>query len=177
MPKANKEAKVAVGVTPPNPITAMRAVIRIESSELADSKFKDSKDRPQKQFACELKAISGAGERDGERFLEWFSFPADGNISPGTKTGQVLAAALGEDATADTLEALAEKLVGKTFAAQIGTSNDGEHPRVKHDTISAATVGDSSDGGSSDEDDSDEDSPDGSPDGSPDEEDFDNIPW
>lgn len=133
---------MAVGVTPKDPITAMRAVIRIESAELADSKFKDSQDRAQKQFACELMVMSGAGDRDGELFLEWFSFPADGNVGPRTKTGQVLDAALRGDATAETLEELADKLQGKTFAAQIGTSRDGAHSRVVHDTIGAVQAGD-----------------------------------
>jgi hypothetical protein len=37
---------------------------------------------------------------------------------------------------AETLEELASKLIGKTFAAQIGTSKDGQYSRVVHDTIS-----------------------------------------
>ena len=52
----------------------------------------------------------------------------------------MLTAALGEDAQAETLEELAEKLTGKTFAAQIGTSKDGEYPRVQHDTIAPAAA-------------------------------------
>ena len=129
---------MAVGVTKIPPITAMRAVHKIEEAKVVDSTYKDQKGRAQKQFACELKVLSGAGERNGETFSEWFSFPANGDISPKTKTGQVLAAALGDDATAETLEELASKLVGKTFAAQIGTSKDGQYSRVVHDTISVA---------------------------------------
>jgi len=43
-----------------------------------------------------------------------------------------------DNAKAETLEELAEKLVGKTFAAQIGTSKDGQYSRVVHDTIAPA---------------------------------------
>src|SRR5215217_6838935 len=126
---------MGVGVTQSEPITAMRAVIKVEAAEVVDSKFRDRKERAQKQFATDLKVISGAGERDGETFSEWFSFLASGEIGSKTKTGQLLTAALGEDAHAKTLEELASKLVGKTFAAQIGTSKDGQYSRVVHDTI------------------------------------------
>ena len=126
---------MGVGVTQSEPITAMRAVIKVEAAEVVDSKFRDRKERAQKQFATDLKVISGAGERDGETFSEWFSFLASGEIGSKTKTGQLLTAALGEDAKAETLEELASKLVGKTFAAQIGTSKDGQYSRVIHDTI------------------------------------------
>jgi hypothetical protein len=129
---------VGVGVTQTEPITAMRAVLKIEDAEVVDSKFRDRKEREQRQFATELKVLSGAGERNGEIFSEWFSFPATGNIGPKTKTGQMLTAALGEGAQAETLELLASKLVGKTFAAQIGTSKDGQYSRVVHDTIAPA---------------------------------------
>ncbi len=130
---------MAVGVTGGDtPLTAMRAVVRIESAEVADSAFKDQKDRSQKQFACSLKALSGAGERDGESFNEWFSFLATGEIGRNTKTGQVVVAALGEDAAAETLEELAGKLVGKRFVCQIGTSRNGQYSRVQHDTVNAA---------------------------------------
>src|ERR671910_2145980 len=127
---------MGVGVTQSEPITAMRAVIKVEAAEVVDSKCRDRKERAQKQFATDLKVISGAGERDGETFSEWFSFLASGEIGSKTKTGQLLTAALGEDAQAETLEELASKLVGKTFAAQIGTSKDGQYSRVVHDTIS-----------------------------------------
>jgi len=126
---------MGVGVTQSEPITAMRAVIKVEAAEVVDSKFRDRKERAQKQFATDLKVISGAGERDGETFSEWFSFLASGEIGSKTKTGQMLTAALGEEAQAETLEELARKLVGKTFAAQIGTSKDGQYSRVVHDTI------------------------------------------
>jgi hypothetical protein len=129
---------MGVGVTQAEPITAMRAVLRIEEAEVVDSKFTDQKGREQKQFATELKVLSGAGERDGETFSEWFSFLATGEIGPKTKTGQVLTATLGENASAETLEELADKLVGKSFAAQIGTSKDGQYSRVVHDTVAAA---------------------------------------
>jgi hypothetical protein len=113
----------------------MRAALKVEAAEVADSKFRDRKERAQKQFATELRVISGAGERNGEIFSEWFSFLASGEIGSKTKTGQLLTAVLGEDAQAETLEELASKLVGKTFAAQIGTSKDGQYSRVVHDTI------------------------------------------
>jgi hypothetical protein len=129
---------MGVGVTQVEPITAMRAVLKIEAAKVVDSKFTDQKGRELKQFATELSVLSGAGERDGETFSEWFSFLATGEIGKKTKTGQVLTAALGEEAHAETLEELAEKLVGKTFVAQIGTSKDGQYPRVVHDTIAPA---------------------------------------
>jgi hypothetical protein len=141
---------MGVGVTQANPITAMRAVIKIEDIEVVDSRFTDQKGREQKQFATTLKVLSGAGERDGEKFSEWFTFPATGEIGPKTRTGQLLTAALGEDARAETLEELASKLLGKTFAAQIGTSRDAQYSRVVHDTIGPAppeaAEGDHSDG-------------------------------
>ncbi|MBA3474389.1 MAG: hypothetical protein H0T57_14385 [Rubrobacter sp.] len=130
---------MGVGVTKSaEPITAMRAVLRIDSAEVVDSSYKDDKGRAQKQFATTLKVLSGAGDRDGETFSEWFSFLATGEIGERTKTGQVLTAALGEDATAETLDELASRLIGKAFAAQVGTSKDGQYPRVMHDTINAA---------------------------------------
>lgn len=127
---------MGVGVTGgETPLAAMRAVVRIEEAEVTESKFRDSRDREQKQFACSLKVLSGAGERDGETFAEWFSFPATGEIGKNTKTGQVIVAVLGDDAEAETLEELAKKLVGKKFACQIGPSRNGKYPRVQHDTI------------------------------------------
>jgi hypothetical protein len=129
---------MGVGVTRSEPITAMRAVLKVEAAEVVDSKFTDQKGREQKQFATELKVLSGAGERNGETFSEWFSFLASGEIGPKTKTGQMLTAALGENAQAETLDELARKLIGKTFAAQIGTSKDGQYSRVVHDTIAPA---------------------------------------
>src|SRR5215218_5371876 len=129
---------VGVGVTQSEPITAMRAVLKVEAAEVVDSKFTDQKGREQKQFATELKVLSGAGERDGETFSEWFSFLATGEIGPKTKTGQMLSAALGDSAKAETLEELASRLIGKSFVAQIGTSKDGQYSRVVHDTIGPA---------------------------------------
>ena len=126
---------MGVGVTKTQPITAIRAILKIEDAEVVDSKFKDSKERAQKQFACTLKIVSGAGERDGETFSEWFSFLATGEIGPKTKAGQFLTTALGEEASAETLDELATRLIGKTFAAQIGTSKGGQYARVVHDTI------------------------------------------
>ena len=155
---------MGVGVTKAEPVTAMRAVLKIEEAEVVDSRFRDRLERKQKQFACTLKVLSGAGDRDGETFNEWFSFLATGEIGKKTKTGQVLTAALGEDAHAATLKELAEKLVGKTFAAQIGTSKNGEYPRVVPDTIAAAP------GNLPSEDEQ------GRDEGDP-EEDFDDIPW
>jgi hypothetical protein len=72
---------MGVGVTQRDPITAMRAVIKIEDIEVVDSKFTDQKGCEQKQFATKLKVLSGAGERDGETFSEWFSFPASSDTS------------------------------------------------------------------------------------------------
>ncbi len=129
---------MGVGVKQSQPITAMRAILQIEDAEVVDSTYKDRKERAQKQFATVLKVLSGAGNRSGETFAEWFSFLATGEISPKTKTGQMLTAALGENAQAETLDELANKLIGKTFAAQIGTSKDGQYSRIVHDTISAA---------------------------------------
>jgi hypothetical protein len=139
---------MGVGVMKAEPVTAMRAVLKIEEAEVVDSRFRDRQERAQKQFACTLKVISGARERDGETFSEWFSFLATGEIGPKTKAGQVLTAALGEDASAETLDELATRLIGKTFAARIGTSKGGQYSRVVHDTIapvSRAISEDSSD--------------------------------
>ena len=120
------------------PLTAMRAVVRIEDCEVVDSRFRDSRDRAQKQFALALRVLSGGGDRDGEMIREWLSFPANGEIGRNTKCGQVLTAALGENIRAETLEELASMLVGKRFVCQIGTSRDGKHSRVVHDTIGPA---------------------------------------
>ena len=128
---------MGVGVTNKEPISAMRAVLRSEESQVVDSKFTDLKGRAQKAFGTELKVLSGAGERDGEIFSEWFSLLATGEIGPRTKTGQVLTAALGENTRAETLDELATRLIGQTFTAQIGTSKDGQYSRVVHDTIGA----------------------------------------
>jgi len=157
---------MGVGVMKSDPITAMRAVLRIEEAEVVASNYRDDKGREQKQFACTLKALSGTGDRDGETFNEWLSFLATGVIGKKTRTGQVLTATLGEDARAETLDELAEKLVGKTFAAQIGTSKNGEYPRIVHDTIGPATGEDNANGPASGAD-RDEEGP---------EEDFDAIP-
>lgn len=138
---------MGVGVTGgETPLTAMRAVVRIEDAELADSNYRDQRGREQKQFATELVVVSGAGERDGELIREWFSFPADGRIGPNTKCGQMLTAALGDQANAETLEELTGRLPGKQFACQIGTSKDGKHSRVQHDTITAAPPEDTNGG-------------------------------
>jgi hypothetical protein len=125
----------------------MRAVLKIEAAKVVASKFTDQKGREQKQFATELSVLSGAEERDGEIFSEWFSFLATGEIGPKTKTGQMLTAVLGDSAEAETLEELADKLVGKTFVAQIGTSKDGQFSRVVHDTIAPAPAGVVEEGG------------------------------
>jgi hypothetical protein len=131
----------------------MRAVLRIEDAEVVDSKFADQKGREQKQFETELKVLSGAGERDGETFSQWFSFLASGEIGPKTKTGQLLTAALGKDAAqAETLEELASKLLDKTFAAQIGVSKDGQYSRVVHDTIAPASAPETAEGNDDGED-------------------------
>ena len=134
------------------PLTAMRAEVRIEECEVADSRFRDSRDRAQKQFALALKVLSGAGDRDGEMIREWLSFPATGEIGRNTKCGQVLTATLGENVRAETLEELAGMLVGKRFVCQIGTSRDGNHSRVVHDTIGPAPGRDDRDEGEGEED-------------------------
>lgn len=155
-----------------DPIIAIRATLQIESAEVVDSKFRDQKDREQKQFATELKVLEGAGDRDGESFSEWFTFPATGEISAKSKAGQVVEATLGESASAETLEELASQMVGKTFAAQIGTSKDGQYSRVTHDTIAPAkgSGGSSSSQGSNSDDG-------GSNDGTEEEVDFNQIPF
>jgi hypothetical protein len=141
-----------------SPLSAMRAEVRIEDCAVVESRFRDPRDRALKQFAVTLKVLSGAGERNGEKIREWLSFPATGEIGRDTKCGQVLTAALGENVRAETLEELAGMLVGKGFACQIGTSRDGKHARVVHDTIGPAPGRDDRDG-------------------SVGEEDIDDIPW
>lgn len=130
---------MGVGLNNYEPITAMRANLLVETAEVVDSAYPDAKGREQKQFATTLRVLSGAGERDGETFAEWFSFPADGCIGPKTKTGQLLAATLGKNARAETLDELAEMLANKTFSARIVASRDGQYPRVQHDTIGPAS--------------------------------------
>lgn len=130
---------MGVGVSNPEPIVAQRAVLEIEEARVADSPFEREHGGEQKQFPTVLRVLSGAGERDGETFSEWFSVPANGKISPRSKTGQVLAAALGPEARAETLEELAAKMVGRRFAAQIGASQNGQYSRVVHDTIGPAS--------------------------------------
>jgi hypothetical protein len=134
------------------PLTATRAVVRFEDCEVAESKFRDSRDREQKQFAGSLKVLNGAGERNGEVIREWLSFPATGEIGRNTKCGQVVTAALGENVRAETLEELADMLVGKRFVCEIGTSRDGKHSRVVHDTIGPAPGRDERDGSVGEED-------------------------
>jgi hypothetical protein len=134
------------------PLTAMRAVVLIEDCEVVDSRFRDSRDRALKQFAVMLKVMSGAGDRDGEMIREWLSFPANGEIGRNTKCGLVVTSALGENVRAETLEELAGMLVGKRFVCQIGTSRDGKHSRVVHDTIGPAPGRDDRDGSEGEED-------------------------
>jgi len=158
-PETKEVSVMGVGVVGgETPLTATRAVVRFEDCEVAESRFRDSRDREQKQFAGTLKVLSGAGERNGEMIREWLSFPTTGEIGWNTKCGQVLTACLGENVRAESLEELAAMLVGKSFACQIGTSRDGKHPRVVHDTIGP-------DPGRDDRD------------GSEGEEDIDDIPW
>ncbi len=126
------------GVTKTDPLTAMRALIKVVHAGLEVSPFETDQGEKQMQFRAELKALKGAGERNGEVFREFFTFPSSGKIKPTTKTGQFLTAALRGEAEADTLEELVEALPGKTFVAQITTSKNGEYSRVKHDTISPA---------------------------------------
>ncbi len=130
---------MGVGVTGSDPLTAMRAVLQIMDAKVVDSRFRDRREQAQKQFETTLKVLSGAGERDGETFSEWFSFPADGCIGAKTKTGQLLTATLGTEARAETLDELADKLAGKTFSARIVASSNGQYPRVQHDTIGPAS--------------------------------------
>lgn len=127
-----------VGVVDPDPLTAMRALIRTESIKLEDSPFDADDGSKQSQFKTELKVLKGAEQRNGETFQEFFTFPSSGQIKPGTKTGQYVAASLRGDAQADTLEELVERLQGTMFVAQIGLSKNGEYSRVKHDTIGPA---------------------------------------
>lgn len=129
---------MTVGVVDPNPLTAGRALIKVEQNELEDCPYRADDGSEQMQFRSVLMVLRGAGERDGETFVQYWTFPATGKIKPGTKTGQFVTAALRGHGTADTLEELAEALVGKAFAAEIGTSKDGKYSRVVHDTIGPA---------------------------------------
>ena len=106
-----------VGVVDPDPLTAMRALIRTESIELEGSPFESDKGEKQMQFRAELRVLRGGGDRDGEMIQEYFTFPATAQIRASTKTGQYIAASLRGDAQADTLEELAERLQGTMFVA------------------------------------------------------------
>jgi hypothetical protein len=134
-PQDERSQEMGVGVTQVEPITAMRVVLRIEDAEVVDSKYTDQKGREQKQFATELMDLSRAEERDGETFSECYTLLATGVIRPKTKTGQMLSAILDDNARAETLEQLAERLIGKMFAAKIGKSKDGQYSWIVHDTI------------------------------------------
>jgi hypothetical protein len=155
---------MTIQVKDTDPIEAMRATLRVEAAEVVDSKYPDERTGAKKrQFATELKVVSGAGERDGETFPEWFGFVPSKDLNTASKTGELVAAALGKSIEADSFEELAEKLVGKTFCAKLvrsGEAEDGPYTRVKHKTIGPAAGKESPAGSRGEE-----------------EEDFDNIPW
>ncbi len=122
-----------------DPIQAMRATLRVETAEVVDSKYPDERTGAEKQqFATELKVISGAGERDGETFSEWFGFIPSKPLTTASKAGELVKATLGKDSKAETFEEVAEALVGKCFCARLvrsGQDHDGPYTRVAHKTI------------------------------------------
>ncbi len=125
-----------------DPIEAMRATLRVETAEVVDSKYPDERTGAAKQqFATELKVLSGAGERDGETFAEWFGFIPSKPLTTASKAGGLVKAALGKDSKAETFEEVAEALVGKSFCARLvrsGQDQDGPYTRVAHKTIGPA---------------------------------------
>lgn len=118
------------------PIICERAILRVESAEVEDAKFPDSNGNPQKHFLTKLRTISGAGVRNGETFWAWWTFRADiERFETSLKVGQLLDATLESATDVETLDELAELLVGKKFAAKLGASENGKHTRVIHDHI------------------------------------------
>ncbi len=141
---------MTIQVKETDPIEAMRAVLRVETAEVKDSKFPDERTGAEKQeFATELKVLSGAGERDGETFPEWFAFIPSKSLTTSSKTGELVKAALGADTEAETFEELARKLVGRTFCARLvrsGKNQDGPYTRVAHTTIGPIRSADEEEG-------------------------------
>lgn len=151
-----------------DPIEAMRATLRVETAVVVDSKYPDERTGAKKQqFATELKVLSGAGERDGETFSEWFGFIPSKPLTTASKAGELVKAALGKDSRAETFEEVAEALVGQIFCARLvrsGQDQDGPYTRVAHKTIGPALEAAKENGSGNNR----NDDP---------EEDFDNIPW
>ncbi|MDQ3636746.1 MAG: hypothetical protein M3426_01950 [Actinomycetota bacterium] len=169
-PQSERNLRMTIQVKDTDPIEAMRATLRVETAEVVDSKYPDERTGAKKrQFATELKVLSGAGERNGETFNEWFAFVPSQSLTTASKTGELVRSALGKAGKAESFEELANKLVGKTFCAKLvrsGEAEDGPYTRVKHKTIGPAT-GEDNDSGPASGAGRDEEDP---------EEDFDAIP-
>lgn len=177
-------------ITPdPRPITASRAILKITNPELVPSAYEDNDGFPQVQIKADYTAVSGC-ERTGESFTNWMSFRNNGQPPHHSKkAGQLVAAALGPGVDYPDLEAMVGALEGRYIAAQIGTSEDGKHSRIKHDTIGPAAAPD--DGGAVEGGDDSQESIDAPEDAEaepveseevsepkpPDEEDFDDLPF
>ena len=165
--RSERNLLMTIMVKETDPIEAMRATLRVEAAEVVDSKYPDERTGAAKQqFAAELKVLSGAGERDGETFAEWFGFIPSKPLTTASKAGELVKAALGKDSKAETFEEVAQALVGKTFCARLvpsGEGEDGPYTRVKHKTIGPAPETAQENGKGVDE--------------AEDEEDFENIPW
>ena len=126
---------MAVGVVDPDPMTAMEAELRTEKIRFEDSPYQTDEGEPQSQFKVLLRVLQGAGERNNETFIDYFTFPKTGKMSPKSKAGQYVAASLPDNSIAETLEELVERLPGTTFVAAIGTNKAGTLSKVTHDTI------------------------------------------
>ena len=50
-PENERSSLMGVGVMKAEPVTAIRAVLKIEEAEVVDSRFRDRQERAQKQFA------------------------------------------------------------------------------------------------------------------------------
>jgi len=148
--QSERNLLMTIQVKDTDPIEAMRATLRVETAEVVDSKYPDERTGAKKrQFATELKVVSGAGERNGETFPEWFGFVPSQSLTTASKTGELVRAALGKGGKAESFEELANKLVGKAFCAKLvrsGEAEDGPYTRVKHKTIGPATGGDNGHG-------------------------------
>lgn len=162
----------------------MRAILQITDAEIVGSSYADNDGFPQKQIKTELQVITGS-ERNGESFLNWFSFRDNGQPPhKSKKAGHLTAAVFGPgEAMGESLDEMAENMKGRYFAAQIGLSDDGKHSRIVHGTLSPASGPDAAvtDGVSSSgpKPISDEGSENESPEGEPEdkEEDLDSIPF
>jgi hypothetical protein len=114
------------------PFTSLRATLEIKHPEETAGRF-----GPQIQVDLEVIDDGEDGDHNGETFRDWFGLDANGNVKVGTRTWQLINAALGGN-FGENCEA--EDLNGRRFCAQVGTNEKGTHSKVLFDTIGPAPV-------------------------------------